>query len=281
MFAEAGFGWAVRVAEYLLGNDAALAGARFDVLARTYDVASERALAATGIGPGGRCWEVGGGGGGLGTWLAQRVGGTGSVLVTDIDPRWLRDLGGAPNVVVRRHDVVRDELPDGGFDLIHARLVLLHLPERHLVLDRLIGCLAPGGHLVVEDFDCERAPVLAAPSRSAVEVFEEVTRAFLDLLREGGADPAWGRSLATALADHGLSGITTATHSVTWTGGGPGIDLHRVNVAQLADRLLASGVSERQLAEFRALLDDPAFAVRSYPLVSATGRRAAPARDGS
>ncbi|MCC8243057.1 class I SAM-dependent methyltransferase [Saccharothrix luteola] len=261
------------VASYLLGNDLAQADARFDALARTYDVASKRVLTATEVGPGWRCWDVGGGDGRIGAWLAERVGADGSVLVTDIDPRWLRDIEDLPNVVSRRHDVVRDELPDGKFDLIHARLVLLHLPERHLVLDRLIGCLAPGGYLVVEDFDCERAPVLAAPRGSAL-VFEAVIGAFHGLLRERGADPAWGRSLATALGDHGLSRIVTDIFSVTWTGGSPGIDLHRVNVEQLADQLRASGISGRQLAEFRALLDDPAFAVRSYPLVSATGRRA-------
>lgn len=65
---------------------------------------------------------------------------------------------------------------------------------------------------------------------------------------------------------------------MAWTGGSPGIDLYRANVEQLADQLRASGVSGRQLAEFRVLLDDPAFAVRSYPLVSATGRRTGPER---
>jgi hypothetical protein len=51
----------------------------------------------------------------------------------------------------------------------------------------------------------------------------------------------------------------------------PGDRLHRVNVEQLADRLLASGVDIGQLADFLALIDDPGFAVRSYPLVSAAG----------
>ena len=195
------------------------------------------------------------------------------MLVTDIDPQWMRDLTGRANITLRRHDVVRDDLPDERFDLIHARLVLLHLPQRHVVLDRLISCLRPGGRLVVEDFDCERTPVLAAPDQAAAEVFEAVHGAFLRLLRERGADPAWGRSLQAGLGQHGLHQVSASTHAVSWLGGSPGINLHRVNVELVADQLRASGVDTRQLADFRALLDDPAFAVRSYPLITATGTR--------
>jgi SAM-dependent methyltransferase len=261
---------------YLLGNAAVQTGGRFDALALTYDEPGRQALAAAGVRSGWRCWEVGGGGGSIAAWLAEQVGPAGSVLVTDIDPQWMRDLAGRANITLRRHDVVSDDLPDERFDLVHARLVLLHLPQRHLVLDRLISCLRPGGRLVIEDFDCERTPVLAAPNQAAVEVFEAVHGAFLRLLRERGADPAWGRSLRAALGEHGLDQVSASTHAVTWQGGSPGIDLHRVNIEQVADQLRATGVDSRQLAGFRALLDDPAFAVRSYPLITATGRRAAP-----
>lgn len=88
------------VSSYLLSNTAAQTGPRFDALAWTYDTASTRALAATGVGPGWRCWEVGGGGGGIGARLAERVGFEGSVLVTDIDPQWMRDIEAAPNVIL-------------------------------------------------------------------------------------------------------------------------------------------------------------------------------------
>lgn len=261
------------VSGYLLSNAAAQTGGRFDALALTYDEAGRQALTAAGIRSGLRCWEVGGGGGSIAAWLAEQVGPDGSVLVTDIDPQWMNDIAGQANITLRRHDVVRDDLPDERFDLIHARLVLLHLPQRHLVLDRLIRCLRPGGRLVIEDFDCERTSVLAAPNQAATELFEEVHGAFLRLLRERGADPAWGRSLQAALGEHGLREVSSSTHAVTWQGGSPGINLHRVNIEQVADQLRATGVDIQRLADFRALLDDPTFAVRSYPLITATGAR--------
>jgi 2-polyprenyl-3-methyl-5-hydroxy-6-metoxy-1,4-benzoquinol methylase len=91
-------------------------------------------LEALGVGPGWRCLEVGGGGGSIVRWLGERVGDTGRVLVTDVDTGGLESAG---NVTVRRHDIVDEELPDGGFDLVHARLVLLHLAQRDRALTRM------------------------------------------------------------------------------------------------------------------------------------------------
>lgn len=58
------------------------------------------------------------------------------------------------------HDIVKDPLPAHSFDLIHARLVLAHLPARDQVLPRLVASLRPGGWLVVEDFDSWLPPCL-------------------------------------------------------------------------------------------------------------------------
>jgi trans-aconitate methyltransferase len=55
-------------------------------------------------------------------------------------------------------------LPEGGFDLIHARLVLNWLPERLSVLDKLVKALKPGGWLLIEDYDTQLVPMeMAAP----------------------------------------------------------------------------------------------------------------------
>ena len=117
---------------YLLDNAQAVSVRRMSALARLFDAATLRALDATGLGEGWSCLEVGGGGGSVAHWLAARVAPTGSVLCTDIDPRHIPS--GPPNLRVVRHDIVRDPLPEAAFDLVHTRLVLIHVPERVEVL---------------------------------------------------------------------------------------------------------------------------------------------------
>src|SRR4051794_33015496 len=113
---------------YLLNNGNPEASRRFDALSTTYDSTTIRHLESLGIGEGWTCLEVGGGGGSIAAWLADRVGPRGRVLATDIDPRFLQSLR-LPNVEVQKHNVLTDPLPEAAFDLIHLRLVLIHLPE--------------------------------------------------------------------------------------------------------------------------------------------------------
>ena len=75
---------------YLLDNAGAEAPARLTALAAMFDPGTIRHLESRGVGPGWHCLEVGGGAGSVAAWLATRVGPTGHVLVTDIDPRFLR-----------------------------------------------------------------------------------------------------------------------------------------------------------------------------------------------
>jgi ubiquinone/menaquinone biosynthesis C-methylase UbiE len=260
------------VSEYLFDNTAAQAQGRFSALETCYDHVTRKNLSRLGVGPGWNCLEVGGGGGSLGTWLADTVGPTGRVLLTDIAPQ-VTPGRERPNLEVRRHDVVNDELPEGAFDLIHSRLVLLHLPERQQVLERLVAALKPGGWLVLEEFDCEWTPVLDAPHPDAEDLFAKVHGAVLRLLSEAGADIGWGRRVQAAMTRSGLAEVTSTTFAESWSGGGAGTSLHRVNTEQVQDQLLAAGITSDSLHEFWALLDDPAFVVNSYPLITARGRR--------
>ncbi|GAA3009707.1 class I SAM-dependent methyltransferase [Actinokineospora diospyrosa] len=243
---------------------------RFDVLGAALDPTTHGELTAAGVGPGLRCWEVGGGDGGIGHWLAGQVGPTGSVVITDIDPRWIPAHDGT---TVLRHDVTRDDPPGHDFDLIHARLVLLHLPQRATVLDRLVSSLKPGGRLVLEEYDLEQPllPRTTTPHHRAV--FDAVHEAFLRVLMARDVDLGWARATPEEFITRGLRDVRTRTHTPLWHGGPGQVQLYRVNVAQLTAPLLTDGVTEADLAAFMALLDNPAFAVWSHPLVSTTGTR--------
>ncbi|MGW3468170.1 class I SAM-dependent methyltransferase [Saccharopolyspora sp. NPDC000995] len=257
---------------YLFDNAADQAQSRFSALETCYDPVSRGNLQRLDVRSGWNCLEVGGGGGSLGAWLADTVGSTGQVLLTDIAPR-VEPANRRANLTVKQHDIVNDDLPEAVFDLIHARLVLLHLPQRREVLERLITALKPGGWLVLEEFDCEATPVLTAAHPEEIDLFDKVHSRLMHLLVEAGADTAWAQGAHAAMTDAGLEEVFSTTYAESWTGGSVGIHLHRVNTEQVEDQLIASGVAPEDLREFWSLLDDPRFTVNSYPLVTVQGRR--------
>jgi SAM-dependent methyltransferase len=120
-----------------------------ELLAETLDPFSCRRLEQAGAGPDARCLEIGAGTGSIAHWLANRLAPAGQVIATDLDPSLI-----APHqrITTLSHDISRDQLP-GRFDLIHARLVLAHLPDRHHILGKLSKALNPGGALIIEEFD--------------------------------------------------------------------------------------------------------------------------------
>src|ERR671937_42060 len=114
---------------YLLEHDWEQEPRRLRLLEEHADPTSVRRLEATGVGPGWTCLEVGAGRGSIARWLGGRVGGSGHVVALDLDTSLLTDLD-EPNIEVLEGDILDAELPAGSFDLIHARLVLMHIPQR-------------------------------------------------------------------------------------------------------------------------------------------------------
>lgn len=256
---------------YAFDNRAPEADTQLSTLESLLDPLTAGRLDRSILRPGAWCWELGAGGGSVARLMARAAGPDGGVVATDIDPSHIAPQA---NLTVRRHDV-RTEPPVGGpFDLIHARLVLLHLPERKRVLRELVRALRPGGWLVVEEFDCTvPLRVLTAPTDDAAKLFQQVMDGLLGALRDRGADLGWAQNVHTEMAFAGLTELDTVTHSESWTGGSSGMSLHEVNSRQLESRLVATGLSAEQLRGFRQLTRDPAFAALSYQFVSTRGRR--------
>jgi ubiquinone/menaquinone biosynthesis C-methylase UbiE len=261
--------------EYVLDNAGLESEQRFASLESCWDPVTIAHLERIGVAEGWSCLEVGGGGGSLGAWLGERVGRAGSVLVTDIDPRWMST---APNVEVRRHDIVTDELDAGCFDLVHARLVLLHLPERRRALAKMVEALKPGGWLLIDDFDCTWLPFVPNCHDDAdARLFLKVADAFHQVLKESGADIAHGRGFYPMLLAQGLVNVQVDGTMQIWPGGSPGALLWQANIEQLRDTLASHDLlSEEEIERFCGLVEDPDFSVNSYLLVSGLGQRPSP-----
>jgi len=156
------------VNHYLLDNGRLEAAERFAALAELFDAWTFRHLEDLGLGDGWRCWEVGAGGVSLARGLAERVGTSGRVLATDIDVSWA-EAAAVGVLEVRRHEVIGDPPPAETFDLVHARLVLVHLEDRAAAMRVMIDALRPGGWLVIEDGDPALQPLACPDERGPAE----------------------------------------------------------------------------------------------------------------
>lgn len=93
-----------RTLGYTLDNAWSQARERLVTLEALADPGSIRHLEALGVGEGWRCLEVGAGAGSIADWLCRRVGPSGFVLATDLDPSFLEDRQ-QPNLEVRQHNM--------------------------------------------------------------------------------------------------------------------------------------------------------------------------------
>jgi SAM-dependent methyltransferase len=259
---------------YLFDNEDPRAGQRFTALSTLLDPWTTSHLERLGVSEGWHCLEVGAGAGSIAGWLGERVGRSGQVLATDLDVRWLETHLRAPNVEVRTHDLSVDPLPERSFDLVHERLVLIHLPDRGSVLPRLMAALRPGGWLLAEDFDVSVVTnAFVDPDSDEDDVRNRIAGGIQALLRQRGADPGFAHSLPRLLRENGLERVAAAGFQVV-DGGEAMRALFRVNIEQSADQLLDQGLIARdELDGFLDRLDAGAVDPSSPLLVSAWGQR--------
>jgi hypothetical protein len=181
-----------------------------------------------------------------------------------------------PDVAVRvfggvNTHMAREAVPGGPWDLIHERLVLLHLPERLEVLDG-VAALAPGGWLLIEDFDDVAMPTI---DRTGVhhDLIAKVRSVFTELVRQRGALPDFGANALRHLKERGLVESGASGHVVIDVGGSPFARVLAASAALLHDPLLASGITPGEYDGYMAALDDPDFIVPGPEMISAWGRR--------
>jgi SAM-dependent methyltransferase len=248
-------------------------GMRFSGLEATFDPATIRYLTGVGVTGGWTCWEIGAGGGSIATWLAERAGPAGSVLATDIDPRFI-PASQLDQLEVTRHDVTTDAIPVGHYDLIHARLVLSHLPQRGDVMVGLVQALRPGGWLVIEDFShaFQRGTEPVGPADAR---FRKVHQALGDFIARSNDDLSdFASSLPHLLAGLELADVGGEARVVFCRGGSPGARVMEAGLRQVGDQMVAAGLVDRlALDEAIAYLAAPTSMLSMPTMVSAWGRR--------
>lgn len=256
---------------YLLANSQPAAEERLPALSALFDPVSIRHFEEVGIRTGWHCWEVGAGSPSLPRWLASTVGPTGAVIATDID---LSRLPDDTTFTARRHDVGTDPAPGRDFDLIHARLVLVHVPQRDAALATMVGALRPGGWLIVEDADPALQPLVCIDEHDeAAALANRLKAGFRTLMAARGVDLAFGRTLPRRLRAAGLVDVTAdAYFPVAAT---ECAELERATLAQIGEQLIAAGLATAaDIASHSAAIDGGRLDFVTSPLISARGRTA-------
>lgn len=257
---------------YLLENRKKEAAQRLALLSALFDPASLRQFDACGMTRGWRCWEVGAGGPSLVRKIAERVGDTGSVLATDIDASWAKEAA-SHNVEVRIHDVAQDPPPHELFDLVHARLVLVHVPERDLAFQNMLSALKPGGWLVLEDADPALQPLscmdVYGPGQ---ELANRIRQGFRALLSNRGADISFGRRLPRMFRNAGMTGLSAEAYFPVAMP--ECIPLEIATIEMIRSELLSNGIAteheiEQHLENVRAGILD----LSQPPMISVRGQK--------
>ncbi|MFI6336935.1 class I SAM-dependent methyltransferase [Streptomyces sp. NPDC050535] len=220
-------------------------------------------LDGLGAGGGRRCWDIGAGDGSVARWLADRAGSTGQVIASDAKPQHVPQH---PGIQVIEHDVTTDPWPEPAFDLIHARLVLMHLAEREEIAVRLAGHLRPGGVLVLTDWYCNcAAGMVATPAdKHTTEIWQHCHDAVHTLGERTGMDLAWAPRTAGVLRAAGYD-VSTKLFRDTGQGGTPSALLARLHTFMLEPHLRVNAhLTPDDLETIRSNLLDPEFAMTTY-----------------
>jgi SAM-dependent methyltransferase len=238
---------------------------RLQLFEERLDPLTKRRISAFGLAPGARCLEVGGGRGSIARWLSEHVGPAGRVTATDLDTGFLSELS-LPNLEVLRHDATSDEFPAGSFDLIHARAVIMHIPDRMAVLRRMASWLAPGGWLLAEECDFG----------SWLGDFDRIWAAHPGAWHEAFPNGSLGQGRAVLRQIHqlGLTDIGADAELDIVQPGTPLAEFYQLSIAALAGSLVSSGVmTAAEAATLEARLDEPDFLGCGFAYIGAWGRR--------
>src|SRR5712692_6490156 len=231
---------------------------------------SRRLLDQLNIRPGDRAIDIGCGPQGILDLLSERVGPKGTVVGLErsestvrlarkfVAERQLR------NVEVLEADAKSTGLPRASFDVVHARLVLVNVPEPQRVVEEMIALARPGG--VVASHEADWGAFLCDPPSPAWDRLSEVFDAYS---RNNGIDLYVGRKTHQMFRAAGLIDIQVNPVIHVYPPGSNRRNIFRDFLENVRDRILNEGLMEEaefreRLTELKRHLDDPNTLVISH-----------------
>ncbi|MBW3555454.1 MAG: methyltransferase domain-containing protein [Actinobacteria bacterium] len=161
------------------------------------------ALGRLGLAEGGRCVDVGAGGGDVSVALAEVVGRSGRVYAVDSDPRARDEAAGAAaahtQVVVITQAAEDLTLPEA-VDLAFCRFLLMHVLDPVTVLRRMGRAVRPGGWVVAQEPITSAGRIAGSPLSMPGARHPDVGALLPALVRDAGLEvvDAWAEAPAGA-----------------------------------------------------------------------------------
>jgi hypothetical protein len=170
-------------------------------------------------------------------------------------------------------DAASTGLATGSFDLVHARTLLVNLPEPADVAAEMIRLARPGGRVACMEPDTEHAR--CCPPHPA---FDRLCEIFTVAFRRNGADPWIGRRVPALFRQAGLEDVQVEARVQMYPPGNSRrtirADLVRSMRPQVLEMGLASAAELNELdTAARAHLEDPHTVVISGLLFLTWGRK--------
>ena len=187
-------------AVYALGSSPA-ESARLQRQADELALDSRDLLDRVGLRPGHSVIDLGCGPRGILDMLAGRVAPAGRVVGLDADPAHTAMAAefaagrGLSGVEIITADARRTGLASGSFDLVHARTLLVNLPDPANVAAEMVRLARPGGWVASMEPDTEHSR--CHPPHPA---FDRLCDIFMVAFRRNGADPWIGRGYRSSSA---------------------------------------------------------------------------------
>lgn len=224
---------------------------------------SRDVLDRVGLRPGNAAIDLGCGPRGIVEMLCERVMPGGRVVGLDSDPAHVAMLSelvasqALSGVEVVCADAQETGLPDGSFDLVHARALLINVPQPAEVLAEMVRISRPGGWIAGLEPDAEHG--VCYPPHQA---FDRLWELFHVVFARNGADPHIGRRTAELYRQAGLEDVSIEARAGLYSAGHSRSTIRADLVRAMRPHVIEMGLAdERELDELdaaaRAHFDKP------------------------
>jgi SAM-dependent methyltransferase len=177
------------------------------------------------------------------------------------------------NVEVLQGDAKATGLPKASFDVVHARLVLVNVPDPQRVVQEMVDLARPGG--VVASHEADWGAFLCDPPSPAWDRLSEVFEAYS---RNNGIDLFVGRKTHQMFRAAGLIDIQVNAVIHVYPPGHTRRNILRDFLENVKDRILTENLMTKtefheRLTELQRHLDDPSALVISHLFLQVWGRK--------